>query len=248
MMRTSPSPRSPREPSAKTRMNIALLDDDRRQAELIGQVLAADGHLCAAHDHGQDLLAHLRRAPDDMLIIAWQVADRSGAEVLHWIREKLAPGFPVLLLASTAHPEDIDAALAAGVDDYQVLPLRRAELRTRVQALLRRAYPQQAPRPWITFGRYAFETHDGKLSRDGHAIDVTRKEFDLALLLFQHLGRPLSRATILEAVWGHESDIPSRTMDTHVSRVRTKLALRPENGFRLAPVYSYGYCLERIGA
>ena len=75
---------------------------------------------------------------------------------------------------------------------------------------------------------------------------MTHKEFDLALLLFRNLGKPLSRLHIQESVWGHETDLPSRTMDTHVSRVRSKLSLRPELGFRLDPVYGFGYKLETI--
>ena len=82
---------------------------------------------------------------------------------------------------------------------------------------------------------------------EGEPIDVTHKEFDLALLFFRNIGRPLSRAYILEAVWCATMAVPSRTMDTHVSRVRNKLQLRPENGFRLVPVYSYGYRLEQMG-
>jgi DNA-binding response OmpR family regulator len=82
---------------------------------------------------------------------------------------------------------------------------------------------------------------------DGEQIDVTHKEFNLALLFFRNLGRPLSRAYIHESIWVRETAVPSRTMDTHVSRVRNKLRLRPENGFRLVPVYSYGYRLEKLG-
>lgn len=227
-------------------MKIAVLDDDADQAGLICRTLAADGLHCHAFSGGQELLSQLRREPVDLLVIAWHIADRSGAEVLGWIRAKLAPNVPVLLLASGAHPADIDAGLAAGANDYQLKPLRRGELRARVQTLLRRAYPQQDALPLIVFGRYAFEAATARLTRDGLQVELTRKEFDLALMLFQHLGLPLSRATILEAVWGRDSDIPSRTMDTHISRIRNKLALRPENGFRLAPVYSYGYCLERL--
>jgi DNA-binding response OmpR family regulator len=88
----------------------------------------------------------------------------------------------------------------------------------------------------------------GRLTMNGTQVDLTQKEFDLALLFFRNLGRPLSRAYILEAVWARDIEIPSRTMDTHVSRIRTKLQLRPDNGFRLAPVYSYGYRLEQIAA
>jgi DNA-binding response OmpR family regulator len=68
----------------------------------------------------------------------------------------------------------------------------------------------------------------------------------LAVLLLRNLGKPLSRGHIREAVWGRDSEIPSRTMDTHVSRVRTKLGLRPESDYLLAPVYSFGYRLEHL--
>ena len=111
---------------------------------------------------------------------------------------------------------------------------------------MRRAYPHQNAAEQLRFGRYAFETDSAQLRFDGTPIALTQKEFTLALLFFRNLGRPLSRATILEAVWSRAVEIPSRSMDTHVSRVRNKLQLRPENGFRLAPVYSYGYRLEQV--
>ena len=118
----------------------------------------------------------------------------------------------------------------------------------RVQALLRRAYPAQNGAEQLQFGQYVFETRPGRLLMDGVVLDVTHKEFYLALLFFRNIGRPLSRAYIHEAVWIRETAVPSRTMDTHVSRVRNKLQLKPENGFRLVPVYSYGYRLEKLGA
>jgi DNA-binding response OmpR family regulator len=127
-----------------------------------------------------------------------------------------------------------------------IKPVRRGELLIRVQVLLRRAYPAQNTSEQIQFGQYVFELPIGRLSLNGKQIDVTQKEFDLALLFFRNLGRPLSRAYILEAIWSREVDVPSRTMDTHVSRVRNKLHLKPENGFRLTPVYSYGYRLEEL--
>jgi DNA-binding response OmpR family regulator len=192
------------------------------------------------------MLNQMRRESFDMLIIDWQVPDLSGPEVLKWAREKLPPGLPVLFMTSRSGEDDIVAGLAAGADDYMIKPLRRGELLARVQALLRRAYPTQNMVEQIQFGTYVFETRTGRVSNNGSAIDVTQKEFELALLFFRNLGRPLSRAYILEAVWSRDVELPSRTMDTHVSRVRSKLQLRPENGFRLAPVYSYGYRLEQI--
>ena len=183
-----------------------------------------------------------------MLIIDWQVPDLSGADVLRWAREKLPPVLQVLFMTSRSGEDDIVAGLAAGADDYMIKPLRRGELVARVQALLRRAYPSQTVVEQIQFSQYVFEPRTGRLTVHGQPTELTQKEFDLALLLFRNLGRPLSRAYILEAVWSRDVEIPSRTMDTHVSRVRTKLQLRPENGFRLAPVYSYGYRLEHLSA
>jgi len=191
-------------------------------------------------------LNQLRRESYDMLVLDWQVPDLSGPEVLRWVRDKLPKTIPVLFITSRSGEDDIVEGLAAGADDYMIKPIRRSELVARVQALLRRAYPIQNSSEQIVFNDYLFETRSGRLTLAGKPIEITQKEFDLALLFFRNLGRPLSRAYILEAVWSRDVDIPSRTMDTHVSRVRSKLQLRPENGYRLAPVYSYGYRLEQL--
>lgn len=227
-------------------MRIAVLDDDRTQTDLVCQVLAAAGHSCHPFQSGKEILVQLRRDNFDMLIIDWQVPDLSGADVLRWVREKLPAVLPVLFMTSRSGEDDIVAGLAAGADDYMIKPIRRGELVARVQALLRRAYPSQTAIEQIQFSQYIFEPRTGRLTVGGESAELTQKEFDLALLLFRNLGRPLSRAYILEAVWLRDIEIPSRTMDTHISRVRTKLKLRPENGFRLAPVYSYGYRLEQL--
>lgn len=225
-----------------------MLDDDSSQADLVCQVLTSAGHTCHAFDSGKEILNQLRRESYDMLIIHWQVPDVSGAEVLRWTRERLSANLPVLFMTSQSGEDDIVAGLAAGADDYMIKPIRRGELAARVQALLRRAYPTQNAIEQIQFGDYVFEARTGRLTMKGCPVELTQKEFDLALLFFRNIGRPLSRAYILEAVWARDVEIPSRTMDTHVSRVRSKLQLRPEHGYRLAPVYSYGYRLEQMSA
>lgn len=228
-------------------MKIAVLDNDRSQADLICQVLTAAGHACQAYGSGKELLAQLRKDNCDMLILEWQVADMAAADLVRRARDKLPDEAPVLFMTNSAGEDDIVDGLDAGASDYMLKPLRRSELVTRTQALLRRAYPAQNGAEQLQFGRYVFETRPGRLLRDGIVLDVTHKEFYLALLFFRNIGRPLSRAYIHEAVWVRETELPSRTMDTHVSRVRNKLQLKPENGFRLVPVYSYGYRLEKLG-
>ncbi len=229
-------------------MRIAVLDDDINLLDLVSSILNSAGHSVHGFSSGKDMIHHLRRESYDMLILDWQVPDLSGTEVMHWVREKLPANLPILFMTSRSGEDDIVAGLAAGADDYMIKPIRRGELVARVQALLRRAYPHQHVPEHLEFGNYVFETRSARLSHKGNPIELTQKEFDLALLLFRNLGRPLSRAYILEAVWSRDIEVPSRTMDTHISRVRSKLQLRPENGFRLAPVYSYGYRLEQIVA
>lgn len=229
-------------------MKIAVLEQDRPQADLICQVLSAAGHSCQSYDSAKDLLSQLRKDSTDMLVMDWNVPDMEGAEVLRRAKEKLATNAPTMFLVGNNAEDDIIAGVTAGADDYLVKPVRRGELVARVSALLRRAYPSQNSAEQLQFGPYTFETRPGRLLKDGSVIDVTQKEFSLALLFFRNIGRPLSRAYIHESVWVRDNDVPSRTMDTHVSRVRNKLHLRPENGFRLVPVYSYGYRLEKLGA
>jgi DNA-binding response OmpR family regulator len=229
-------------------MRIAVLDNDRGQAELVCQVLTGAGHSCQSFDSGKELLSQLRKDSADMLVMDWQVTDLPATEVLRRAKEKMASNAPTMFLVGSSAEDDIVAGVTAGADDYLVKPVRRGELVARASALLRRAYPSQNGAEQLQFGPYVFETRPGRLLMDGEVIDVTHKEFYLALLFFRNIGRPLSRAYIHESVWVRESAVPSRTMDTHVSRVRNKLQLRPENGFRLVPVYSYGYRLEKLGA
>lgn len=229
-------------------MRIVVLDPDKSQTDLICQVLTSAGHVCHGFQTGRDLLAHVRKDSYDMLILDWQVGDMDGADVVRKAREKLPENAPVMFMTTSSGEDDIVAGLEAGASDYLVKPLRRSEMVARVQAQLRRAFPSQNGAEQLQFGQYVFETRPGRLLMDGQVLDVTHKEFYLALLFFRNIGRPLSRAYIHESVWIRETDVPSRTMDTHVSRVRNKLQLKPENGFRLVPVYSYGYRLEKLGS
>lgn len=226
-------------------MRVAVLNSDPDQAKLIREVLAAQDHTCYFSTSGKDFLDRMQRESVDMLVLDWPLPDDFALDIIRNVSGSTT-NLPVLLTAARTSEAGIAEALATGTSDYQVKPLRRGELALRVKVLLSRAYPERQAAEIIRFGRYAFATGSGQLTVEGVPTDVTQKEFALALLFFRHLGRPLSRAYIQENVWSREADIPSRTMDTHVSRVRNKLGLRPENGFRLAPVYSYGYQLEEL--
>ena len=227
-------------------MRIAILEDDAEQAALIRSHLSAIGHECVVYGSGKALIVDAGRESFDLFLLDWQVPDLSGEEVLRWVRIHVATPVPVMFVTNRDSEKDIVSALEQGADDYMKKPFNRAELLARVGALLHRAYPQKSPET-LTIEAYSFDMKNQTLTLSGSLIELTQKEFDLALFLFQNLGRLLSRGHILGAVWGRAVEIPSRTMDTHISRIRTKLNLRPESGFKLTPVYNYGYRLEQTG-
>ena len=223
-------------------MRIAVLEETQAQADFVCRTLSAAGHTCHAFDDGRALVGQLRSQPFDLLVLDRHTPGLSGDEVLHWIRQNLTERLPVLFMtrASDAVHRDIDA------DDHLVKPVSAAALLARVGMLLRGAFHRKPMAEKEVFGEYEFEPGAKRVHVRGNAVTLTHKEFELALLLFKHLSRPLSRSHILDAIWKQAATIPSRTMDTHVSMLRSKLGLRPENGYRLMPIYGYGYRLERI--
>jgi DNA-binding response OmpR family regulator len=226
-------------------MQVALIDNDPQQRAQMSDALRAEGWTCFVFDNLNRLAAHLKTEGIDLLVYHWQPA-AEGLRMLRAARQT-ASSLPVLLVAGPSAGQELVQALADGLTDFLAKPMRKADLQLRARVLVSRANPARLTSRTLDFGEFCFDINGSRLTRQGELIPLTHKEFDLALLFFRNLGRPLSRATIHEAVWPREAEFSSRTMDTHVSRVRNKLGLRPEKGFRLAPVYSYGYRLEQLG-
>lgn len=222
-------------------MHISIFSRSADDLALIARSLPA--HDCEAVQQRADL----RRAQAQLLIVDVADAGEHLAEIV-----QAAATLPVLLLAGDALAELAALSEYAGrrLVESEFKPLRRHALAARVALLLQRAYPGHDERQVQQFGDYRFETPANLVTHAGVPVTLTQKEFALALLLFAGLGRPLSRVTLQESVWGAEDDnaVPTRTIDTHISRVRSKLALKPENGYRLSTVYGYGYQLERLDA
>ena len=226
-------------------MRIAILEDDPDQLALLKRWLTDAGHDVHGYTSGRDIMRQAGRESFDAYVLDWQVPDVSGADVLKWIRSNVSKLVPVLFVTVRDSEQDIVFALETGADDYMVKPARRQELLARVNALLRRAYPQQE-QTLLSFPPYEIDTQRGQIKHGGKLVELTPKEFDLAVVLFRNPGRLLSRGHLREAVWGQSGELATRTVDTHVSQVRKKLDLRPETGFRVVPVYNYGYRLEQI--
>ena len=226
-------------------MRLAILEDDSVQNETLAQWLREAGHDVHGFVDPREFVRVAGRESFDLCLIDWMLPQMSGTEVLHWLRQDRANDTPVIFVTARDAEEDIVEALSAGADDYIVKPLRRYELISRIEAVLRRARPL-AQEQLIDVPPYLFDVSAKKVTIDGEVVELTDKEFDLSMFLFRNLGRLLSRGHMLEAVWGRNPNLATRTVDTHISRVRSKLGLRPENGFRLTPTYNYGYRLERL--
>jgi len=226
-------------------MRIAAVDDETDQLALIRHTMEEIGHECHEYTEGRLLLRDLRNQSYDLLILDWSLPDVAGPLIVRAIRKELLSRLPILFVTNRREEADMIEGLEAGADDFMVKPIRVGELAARVQALLRRAYPQQHESE-LVFGPYHFFPLSRMLRVNGQTLELKHREYELALFLFQNMGRLLSREHLRESVWGAGPDAPSRSLDTHISRLRTKLDLRPANGFLLSAVYGLGYRLEAV--
>lgn len=224
-------------------MRIAVLDDERLLLDMMERVIQEMGNTCQLYETGQACLQDLRRETFDMLIVDWELPDTSGPEVIRWARQHLDASLPILFITHRSEERDIVEGLQCGADDFMTKPVRVAELKARMHALLRRAYPECTD-DVQTFGPYTFTRSSLSVTFGGKEVVLTYREFALALLLFQNAGRLMSRDHLREAVWGQNSEVLSRTLDTHVSRLRQVLQLRPGNRYSIAAVYGLGYRLD----
>lgn len=226
--------------------SFAVIEDDRDQRQQLAAILETGGARCTAFADAASFLKGVHRDTFDLVCIDWNMPGISGLELVRRIRTGAqAPKLPIIIVTSRDSAEDIVAGLEAGADDYIVKPVDQTVLRARAAAVLRRASPP-ATEAIETFGDYSFDSTQSKVTTSAGDAGLTTKEFVLALLLFRNLHRPLARAYLLEEVWGLGANVGSRTLDTHIYRLKSKLHLSPERGFHLGPVYGYGYRLERL--
>lgn len=231
-------------------MRIAVIDDDPIFVQLVSATVEQMGFHATAFSNGEDFLRTLRRESFDLLIVDWQLPGLSGLEIVRTVRESSAD-VPILFATQRQEEEDIVAAFHAGADDFMSKPLRVQELMARVRALLRRAYPN------ITYGRVEFTPYrldplNRTIYLNGQPIDLKHREYELAEFLFRNAGRLLSRNHLCETVWSNVTTPLSRTLDTHASRLRTKLQLGAFHGngsiYQLTAIYGLGYRMEVLPA
>ncbi|QWT16630.1 response regulator transcription factor [Sphingobium xenophagum] len=210
---------------------------------LAQQTLESDGHSCYRYESGRDLVTALRRETFDLLVIEWTFSQDGSLPLLKWVSAHLAERPPVLVLSPNGEAVDMtgmaSGETAEGSDGSPDAPTGR------VSALLcRRARGPEDATSALRFGPYLFERDRSIASLRGETIPLTPKEYDLALLFFRNSNRTLSRTYLMEQVWRSGTNLSTRTLDMHISRIRAKMSLDLENGVRLRTVAGQGYRME----
>jgi DNA-binding response OmpR family regulator len=199
---------------------ILLVDDELSIIDFVSYNLQKLGHSVEAARDGSEALSKLQSTNPDLLILDIMLPGMDGYEVLKRVREKRT--LPVLMLSSLDTTTDIVLGLELGADDYMTKPFSVRELQARVKALLRRSDPAPRDRPF-THGALVLDINARSCLWGGNELDLTQKEFDLLHYLMLNRGLALTRARILDAVWGYDSAGGDRTVDTHVKTLRAKL-------------------------
>jgi DNA-binding response OmpR family regulator len=226
---------------------ILIVEDERAVARGLQYGLAAEGFDVLWADTGKKALEMARQDDPKLILLDIRLPDISGFDVCRQLRSEGARQ-PILML--TARDEAIDKVLGLelGADDYVVKPYDLRELIARIRALLRRAYGELAEASQgerINFGDIEVDLEGLRVSRAGRQIFLTPIEFRLLRYLISRLNRPISRETLIEAVWGYSGDLGAdRTVDVHIRHLREKLEADPANPRWIVTVRGVGYKFE----
>lgn len=226
-------------------MQIAIVDDDPDIASLMTLWLEEEGHSCTYYSSGQDFIKAIRNKNFDIVLLDWIMPEFDGEQTLNWIKNHEDIDVPVIFVTQKATEDDVAKILTLGADDYITKPVRHKEMIARINAVARRTNPRLDDEV-IELDPYRIDTTSREVSISGENIKLTEKEFKLVLFLFRNVGRLLSRDHILSAVWGYDLGMNTRTVDTHMSRIRKKLDIDPDKGWRLSSIYHQGYRLEHL--
>ncbi len=222
---------------------ILVVEDDPILREVLVYNLERQGHEVLEATTGTQGLERIRQEHPDLVVLDIMLPELDGFTLTRQVREE---GNPVPILMLTARADEIDRVLGLelGADDYLTKPFSMREFLARVKALLRRARSQAAPEAVLRFGDLVIDTLRHEVRRAGKPLHLKPREYDLLLFLARNRGRVLSRALILERVWGWEFEGGSRTVDVHIRRLRAKIEPDPRRPTRIVTVRGVGYRFE----
>lgn len=203
---------------------ILVIEDEQDLQKVLGYNLQHAGHEVLAALRGRDGLQLAREKNPDFVILDLMLPDLSGTEICKTMkRDPKTRHIPILML--TAKGEEIDRVVGfeLGADDYVVKPFSVRELLLRIDAILRRTQGEGAVHRVFEFGLLRVDCDAHRVWAAGQEVELTALEFKLLVTLYDRRNRVQDRAVLLDDVWGIEAEITTRTVDTHVKRLREKL-------------------------
>jgi DNA-binding response OmpR family regulator len=203
---------------------ILVADDEDDVRELVGMNLRRAGFDTLEAADGLEALRTTRQRHPDAIVLDVMMPGRDGFRVCEEIRkDETLKRIPIIMLTAKGMAEDRIAGLEKGADDYVSKPFSPKELVLRVQAVLRRMASSGSGNTELVVGPFQFDLAAIRLEVNGETVDLTLLEFKLLHLLASRHGEVVDRDTILREVWGYADNVRTRTLDTHVKRLREKL-------------------------
>ncbi|HEX6998468.1 MAG TPA: response regulator transcription factor [Gammaproteobacteria bacterium] len=221
-------------------MRVLVVEDEPLMAEQLRKGLEREGYAVMVTHDGERALELARVVEHDVMILDWMLPKLDGLQVAHRLR-RARIDTRILMLTARDAPPDIVAGLDGGADDYLIKPFAFEVLLARLRALARRARATQPP--ILRVADLALDPAAHRVTRGGREIRLSGKEFGLLLCLLRRPGQTVPRATLMEAVWGYDSDIESNTLDAFIHLLRSKVDAPPHRKL-IHTVRGVGYCLR----
>jgi len=220
-------------------MQILVVEDEQRMAELLEQALHEEGHQVVLARDGREGFEIARYSPFDVIVLDVMLPGMDGLAVARKLRER-GNQTPVLMLTARDAPADIVNGLNSGADDYLTKPFSLDILLARLRAVSRRG---AIPRPTcLQVADVKLDPASRQVTRGGEALNLTPREYRLIELLMRNPGRAISRETILESVWGFGSDVTENTLEVFVRLLRMKVDTRGPK--LIHTVRGFGYMMR----
>ena len=225
---------------ARTAVKILVVEDEPNMVAGLRDNFEFEGYeVITARDGVEGLQQALEQSPD-LVVLDVMMPRLSGLEVCRQLRAK-RPSIPIIMLTARGQEVDKVVGLELGADDYVTKPFSIRELLARVKAILRRTAVIPKDQDQHTFGDVEVDLYRRRVLRSGKALDVSSTEFELLKYFICHSGEALTRDRLLEEVWGYENYPSTRTVDTHLVRLRQKLEPDPEQPQYFLTVHGTGY-------
>lgn len=226
-------------------MKILVIDDEEHILELLKFNLELSGFDVCVSSEANQAIELIGKEKPDLLLLDWMLPKISGIDILRKIRQdENIYDLPVIMLTAKNMEDDKIQGLNVGADDYITKPFSIKELMARINTILRRYRVSDKSQSIIEAGNIILNTDQYGLTVDGHAVDLTRKEFELLKLLMENRSKVLKRDYLLEKVWGYEFYGETRTVDVHIRHLRKKLGLDETSENGIDTIRGLGYKMK----